>query len=345
MKSITKKTIIRITSIISALLSATIAYLFATGTIQYEPMQVEGVPAISLNVQITLLCILTGINILNLLLCNKITKHKKVLITINIIQLLFGGMIQIIGSIVTLVLLFIETKDEEQIKKESLKLPELEKIKVTRKWPYLIIWCIIFIIFYSGFIPMTFLKNIPPIVRIILMYAVQVAVLISILKQDIKRDFVEFKGNFKTYMKYIFPKLGVFLVTYIIISIPVTLIAGKASTNQTQISELPIATTAIMAILIAPFLEEFTFRALLRKVFDNNKIFMLISALIFGMAHVLYKEENIIMYIYIIPYALIGYFLARTYTKTNNIFASISIHLIWNTFCMALMLAGKLMNG
>ena len=62
MKSITKKTIIRITSIISALLSATIAYLFATGTIQYEPMQVEGVPAISLNVQITLLCILTGIN-------------------------------------------------------------------------------------------------------------------------------------------------------------------------------------------------------------------------------------------------------------------------------------------
>ena len=100
-----------------------------------------------------------------------------------------------------------------------------------------------------------------------------------------------------------------------------------------------------MAILFAPFLEEFMFRGFLRKAILNDIAFMIISAFVFGVAHMLYVEENLIMYIYIIPYTLLGYFLARTYTKTNNIFTNISIHFFWNTFAILLNVVIKLIGA
>lgn len=305
----------------------------------------EGVPTISFEAQIVMLSGLTIINMLNLVLCKNLIKHKKILIALNIVQLLFGGIFHIIASIVILVLLFIQTTDVQEIERKPLQLPELEKITVKRKWLYCIIWILLFTFLYTNIIPMPFLQAIPPIVRIILVYAIQALILILFLKEDIKRDFVAFKNNFKTYLKYIFPKLGIFLIIYIAISIPVALIAGQISTNQAQINELPITITIIVAVILAPILEEFMFRGLLRKGFNNDTIFMIFSSLVFGAAHVLYAEENFIMYIYIIPYALLGYFLARTYTKTNNIFTNITVHFVWNSFSMLLMLATKLMNG
>lgn len=344
MKLKIKQLFISIISIVITLISIITIYMFASGTIEYEPMQMEGVPAISLNVQIILLSILTVINILNLILCKNLIKHKKILIALNIIQLLFGGIAHIVGSIVMLVFLFIETTDVEE-KKEILQLPELEKIQSKRKWLYIIVWFILFVIFYTNLIPMPFLQYLPPIVSTILIYGIQAIILVLLLKQDIKRDFIAFKNNFKTYMKYIFPKLGIFLIVYIIIALVVALIVGEISTNQALINELPILFTAIMAIIFAPFIEEFMFRGVLRKCFNNDKIFIFFSSLVFGAAHILYAEENLIMYIYIIPYALIGYFLARTYTKTNNIFTNITVHFVWNTFCMALMLLTRLIQS
>lgn len=343
MKLKTKQRVITIISIIVALISATTAYLFASKTIEYEPLQIEGAPAISLEMQIALLCILTILNIISLLLIKNLLKHKKILVALNIIQLLFGGIAHIAGSITNLVLLFIETKDVEE-KKEPLKLPELEKIQSKKTWIYFILWAFLFIIFYTNIIPMPFLKSLPPLAILLIIYAIQAIIMIPLLKQEIKIGFKEFKGNFKTYMKYIFPRLGIFLIIYIIVSIPIALIVGEISTNQQQIKELPIALTATMSILFAPIIEELIFRGLLRKAFHNDTLFIIASSLLFGAAHMMYAEENLVMYLHIIPYALIGYFLARTYTKTNNIFTNISIHFLWNTFCMILMLATNLLG-
>lgn len=340
----TKQLVIASISAVITLISIATVFVFASGIVKYEPMQIEGVPTISLNMQIILLCVLIIINILNLTFCKNLIKFKKLLITLNIIQLLFGGTAHIVGSIIILVFLFISTSDVEE-KKEILQLPKIEKIKSKRKWPYAISWIILFIIFYTNVVPMTFLQYIPPIARIILIYGIQAIILILLLKQDIKRDFIVFRNNFKTYMKYIFTKLGIFLIFYIVITLIISLIVGEISTNQAQIKELPILFTAIMAILFAPFIEEFMFRGVLRKFFNNDKVFMIFSGLIFGAAHVLYAEENLIMYIYIIPYALIGYFLAKIYTKTNNIFTNITVHFLWNTFCMVLMLLTNLIQS
>lgn len=336
MKLATKQIVIRILSVIAILVSLSSIYLFTSGIVPYEGMQIEGMPSISLEVQIILLSCLTVINILILILVQKLIKHKKLLIALSVIQMLFGGIVHIIGGIVALVLLLIDTKDIVEEPKEPLKLPELEKIEVKRKWLYFLIWIVLFAIFYVGIVPMTFLQKIPPILRIFLIYGIQALILGYLLRKDIKRDFLTFKGNFKTYMKYIFPKLGIFFIIYIVISVPVALIAGKISTNQAQLNELPLALTATMAILFAPILEEFMFRGLLRKSIPNDTLFMIISAFVFGAAHMLYAEENLMMYIYIIPYTLLGYFLARSYAKTNNIFTNISIHFLWNTFAIIL---------
>lgn len=345
MKLKAKQIIIRTIAIIAILVSLSSIYLFLSGIVPYEGMQIEGMPSISLEVQIILLSCLTVINILNLILVQKLIKHKKLLIALNIIQMLFGGIVHIIGGIIAMVLLFIDTKDVVEEPKEPLKLPELEKIEVKRKWIYFLLWILLFTIFYSGFIPMPFLQGIPPILRIVLLYGIQALILGYLLRKDIKRDFLTFKGNFKTYMKYIFPKLDIFFMIYIIISVPIALIAGQISTNQAQLNELPLVLTATMAIVFAPILEEFMFRGLLRKSIPNDMIFMIISSLIFGAAHMLYAEENLIMYIYIIPYTLLGYFLARSYVKTNNIFTNISIHFLWNTFAMILNVVIKLIGA
>lgn len=336
MKLKTKQIVIRILSVITMIVSLSSIYLFASGIVPYEGMQIEGMPSISLEVQIVLLSCLTVINILILIFTQKLIKHKKILIALSIIQMLFGGIIHIISGIVALVLLLIDTKDVIEEPKEPLELPELEKIKVKRKWLYFVLWILLFVVFYLGIIPMPFLQGIPPILRIFLIYGIQALILGYLLRKDIKRDFLTFKGNFKTYMRYIFPKLGIFFIIYIVISVPIALIAGKISTNQAQLNELPLALTATMAILFAPILEEFMFRGLLRKSIPNDTLFMIISSFVFGAAHMLYAEENLMMYIYIIPYTLLGYFLARSYAKTNNIFTNISIHFLWNTFAILL---------
>ena len=345
MKLITKQVIIRIIAIIAIIVSLISIYGFASKVIPYEGIQIEGMPSISLEVQIVLLSCLAVINILNLIFVSKLIKYKKLLIAINIIQMLFGGIIHIIGGIIATVLLFLDTRDVVEEPKEPLKLPELEKLKVKRRWIYLLLWTALFIFFYLALIPMPFLQNIPPLARIFLLYGIQALILGYLLRKDIKRDFLTFKGNFKTYMKYIFPKLGIFFLVYIIISVPIALLAGQISTNQSQLNELPLALTTTMAILFAPILEEFMFRGLLRKFIPNNTAFMIISGLIFGAAHMLYAEENLIMYIYIIPYTLLGYFLARTYAKTNNIFTNISIHFLWNTFAVLLNVIVKLIGA
>lgn len=345
MKLKTKQIVMRIIAVIAMTVSLVSIYLFVSGIVPYEGIQIEGMPSISLEVQIVLLSFLTIINILNLIFVQKLIKHKKLLIALNIIQMLFGGIVHIIGGIVAMVLLLLDTKDVVEEPKQPLKLPELEKIEVKRKWLYLLLWIALFISFYSGLIPMKFLQNIPPLARIFLLYVIQAFILGYLLRKDIKRDFAIFKGNFKTYMKYIFPKLGIFFLIYIIISVPIALLAGQISTNQSQLNELPLALTATMAILFAPFLEEFMFRGLLRKSIPNNTAFMITSAFIFGAAHMLYAEENLIMYIYIIPYTLLGYFLARTYAKTNNIFTNISIHFLWNTFAILLNVLIKLIGA
>ena len=57
----------------------------------------------------------------------------------------------------------------------------------------------------------------------------------------------------------------------------------------------------------------------LNTIFKNKKVFIAVSGIIFGVIHCMYAEENLLMYLYILPYSVMGAGFAKLYTKTNII--------------------------
>ena len=105
------------------------------------------------------------------------------------------------------------------------------------------------------------------------------------------------------------------------------------ATNEDAVQELlkkaPIY-TSFTACIFAPFMEEMIFRKSLQNVFKSNTLFIIVSGLLFGLAHNIGVIGTTDM-IYIIPYALFGCVFAYTYVKTNDIYVPITFHMIHNT--------------
>ena len=340
MKFKTKKIIIVIISVIVMLLSLFSAYMFGTGQIESEQIQIEGIeiPQITNQVQTVLLCILAGINLVILILSKNLVKHKTVMIVLYAAQALIGGLPHIIAAIIGIPILCVKTKDIQEEKKK-LELPVLEEVNKNPKWLYIIVWLAIFVIAYTPLIN-NFTTEANPFVALALIigiYIIQIAVPAVLMGKNIKRDFKAFTKNFKTYFSYLLPKFGIFLVVYFIVAIALLLVVGEISTNQQTLNEMPIWITAILAIGIAPFIEELMFRGLLKQILGNNKLYLFTSSLVFGALHVMYAEQNILSYLYIIPYAMLGYLLAKVYAKTDNLFTNIFLHAMWNTLAIVLM--------
>ena len=60
-------------------------------------------------------------------------------------------------------------------------------------------------------------------------------------------------------------------------------------------------------------------------------LFILISFLLFGEAHVINSANSIIDYLYIIPYGVLGGAFALAYSKTESVFTSMTFHMLHNT--------------
>ncbi len=337
MKLKTKKMIINIISILLVILSVIFAYLYATGILKVEELKIEGIemPTLNANVQTAIFVILAILNVTILILSKKLIKYKIALIVLEAMQAFIGSLLHIVAAIICIPILCVKTKDVEEDKKKQ-ELPVLNPIKQRSKWTYLVIWMILFLIVYTGLFN-KLIANKNEVIQTIMtcgIYVFQIIVLAITLKEDLKRDFTAFRKNFKTYMTYTLPRVGIFLLVYIIIAAMLVLAVGNISTNQQALNQMPIGIMALLAIIVAPFIEELTFRGLLKKVLNNKTIFVIFSALIFGLLHIMFVEENWLNYLYIIPYAMMGYLFAKLYVKTDNIFVSMFIHCMWNTIAV-----------
>jgi membrane protease YdiL (CAAX protease family) len=93
----------------------------------------------------------------------------------------------------------------------------------------------------------------------------------------------------------------------------------------------------INAGFVAPFNEEIVFRKTLHDIVGKYKwIFIGLSFLLFGGAHVISSATTILDYLYIIPYGALGAAFAFAYSKTNTIYTSMTIHMIHNTVLILL---------
>ena len=342
MKLKTKKTLILLLTIIVLLIDLSYAICLHTGIVNLESSENS---LITNNSQALFLTICGVVNLISILFIIKdILRHKKAIITLNIIQLFFGNLFNIISGVINIVLLSMKTKDIEDVKKEKKDLPVLEEINEHSKLLYFIIFVFLFIICYT---PATDLLPIPntkisAIITVSLLYIIQICSLVIPMFKELKRDFIAFKNNFKIYISNMLPRFGIIFIVYAISSLALVSFVGNISTNQEIISQWPIYISAFLAIIIAPLTEELMFRGFMKKFIKNDILFIILSSLIFGGLHIM-QSENLSQILFIIPYSILGFAFSLNYVKTKNIASNIFLHSAWNSIAIIAMIITKLL--
>ena len=342
MKLKTKKTLILLLTIIVLLIDLSYAICLYTGIVNLESSENS---LITNNSQALFLTICGVVNLISILFIIKdILRHKKAIITLNIIQLFFGNLFNIISGVINIVLLSMKTKDIEDVKKEKKDLPVLEEINEHSKLLYFIIFVFLFIICYT---PATDLLPIPntkisAIITVSLLYIIQICSLVIPMLKELERDFVAFKNNFKIYTSNMLPRFGIIFIVYAISSLALVSFVGNISTNQEIISQWPIYISAFLAIIIAPLTEELMFRGFMKKFIKNDILFIILSSLIFGGLHIM-QSENLSQILFIIPYSILGFAFSLNYVKTKNIASNIFLHSVWNSIAIIAMIITKLL--
>lgn len=337
MKQKTKKIILIISCIITLIINIAYAYAIHSGALNLESS--EEFTEISNDAQLVIIYICALVNLISItfILKNPIT-HKKKLIVLNIIQLLFGTMFNLISGIINIFILASKTKDIEE-NRETKELPILEDITKHKWYLYLIIFIFLFTICYTPLIPVPNTK-IASIITMILLYVTQISLLVIPMLNEIKRDFIAFKSNFKLYLSKMLPRFGIIIIFYVLCTLPVVLLVGEDSSNQEVIKNLPIYISAFLAIIVAPLTEELMFRGFIKKFIKNDILFVIISSLIFGGLHIT-SADSLQQVLYIIPYSILGFAFSLNYVKTKNIVSNIFLHSAWNSIATIAMILVK----
>jgi membrane protease YdiL (CAAX protease family) len=179
------------------------------------------------------------------------------------------------------------------------------------------------------------------LIVIIAYYLLVFGLAFVVFNKRFKRDFGALKDNFGTYIKYIFKMWGIMLL-FSILAVSVQMLLGVEgdSANQTALQSAPLWYVVPLAVIWAPLVEECLFRGVIRRFIPNNDIlFILVSAMSFGLLHTIGQEVTVYMTIvHSLQYAAMGGVMAYVYTRTNNIFSNIGVHFVQNSFSSIVMI-------
>ena len=243
------------------------------------------------------------------------------------------SIIMFIGNIVSGVLGFVYYSKTNTHEKREL--PKLEVLPGYKKIVYILIFLVsmglIFIVplFYENKILSYIFEGL-----IILVLGI-------VFRKDLKRDFKYFKEYFKEYSGYVFKMYLISLGFMLVLNIALKLMTGlMQATNQTDLNEAfktkPLL-VILVAVIMAPFMEELLFRGIFRKVLNNKYAYIISSSLIFGALHVVDDFKSPKELLFILSYSLLGFFLGTIYEKTNNLFANIFFHFVQNSMAVLAM--------
>ena len=185
------------------------------------------------------------------------------------------------------------------------------------------------------------LLNRPILIFILFMYElIPLLVLIIIYKDDLKNKFKSFKDNFVDNMdKYI----RLWLLAIVLMSICDILIGlftgSEISNNEQAIRNianvLPIYMIFSSAIC-APIVEEIAYRKIIRDIFSNKYLSIIMSGLLFGLAHVLGTYTELKDLLYIFSYGVFGAIFMYIYIDSDNIWNTIFLHFLHNTILLTI---------
>lgn len=276
---------------------------------------------------------------------NSILINKGKLIAVSVICFFFAesSIVMLLSLINFIVLLCLKRKNPEDYPtKEKEEIPHLEYQKSSKK--EIIVGIILVLAYFSNFLldkvmPADISKTALMII-VIAYYVVLFILSIVCFKDRLKRDIKLFKENSKAYFQYVLPKLGIMYIIYIISNTVCILLTQQAtSTNQSIIESMPLWFTIPVAVIWAPIVEESIFRGVLRRFIKNDKLFIITSAIIFGLLHSIAEATILNVIIMTIPYAVLGGFLAYIYAKTKNITTNILSHAFINSIAMLVTIA------
>lgn len=224
-----------------------------------------------------------------------------------------------------------------------MKLRENDKVTIKGALSFLLF----FMVLEFKYIPFQIIgidiNNIPTILQCIYVIIVELIVIISIIilyKDYIIESFNDFKKNknlfLKKYIKYWFVILiGTALLNIIINSLNNNQIAGNEEAIREMMGQYPIYTW-ITGVLLAPIIEELSFRLALKSIFKSKWIFIIASGLVFGSFHLFGSVSTIYDLLYILPYSLPGFIFAYILYDSDNIFIPIGLHMLHNGIVMGL---------
>ena len=174
----------------------------------------------------------------------------------------------------------------------------------------------------------------------LLVYVIMLIVMGFIYHKRLIHDFKNFKKEYVGIaVKNWLIGLGAMLIANILISSFVGGVAVNEEANRNLLGDYPVS-SFISMVFLGPLVKEITFRASFKKAFSKWYVFAIVTALLFGAAHiqtffVTYDYQELL---YLIPYSTLGFFFAKAFYETDNIYTSYLAHMFHNGMCVTLLL-------
>lgn len=179
-------------------------------------------------------------------------------------------------------------------------------------------------------------------------YLLTLLVILFIIRKDIITQWKIFikepkKILSKGFTYWIYGMIVMMISNLIITSIVENIAVNEQATRETLFNSTFYAIPLI--IFIGPFLEEIIFRYGFRKAFTKKIPYALFCGITFGALHVITAIDewtfigifsHISEFLFLIPYGSLGYFFAKAYYETENIFSSIIPHMLHNSMSVLL---------
>ena len=158
-------------------------------------------------------------------------------------------------------------------------------------------------------------------------------ILVLLYKKELKEELKDFKINHRKYLSknvliYILGVLLMGLTNVILNAITKHNLSTNESLIREYIDKYPLY-MAFSTVIFAPISEELIFRKSIKNIFKNKYLFIIISGLIFGILHIQnFGDINDILFS--IAYIIMGIDFAYIYSRTNNIFTTMTFHICHN---------------
>ena len=174
---------------------------------------------------------------------------------------------------------------------------------------------------------------------------VLIIIIYLVFFKDLNKEFKNYFGNFKDNFKKSFKLYILGFMGMVVCNLIILIFLKNISTNEEQVREMlynNVALSLLNISIIAPILEELVFRKSLAPLFKNKWLYVIISGLLFGGAHILVNILQgtfvLVDLVYILPYACLGCSFALMDYNNKSTFPSMIIHALHNTFTAIILL-------